>query len=91
MKDPKEFKKEKLHSEWFKHLPTSEAEEFKDYVRNSTSIRERLTDILNKKLPETKEVDYDCPSWSHKQADANGYERALRELLKIITIRDQGE
>jgi len=83
--------KETLSNQWYKHLKGVEAEQFKDYVRNCTSIRERLTDILEEKLPTCKEVDYDCPSWSHKQADSNGYERALKEMLRIIEIRDQGE
>jgi len=77
---------EKISAEWFKHLSNKEAEDFKLYIRSCTPIRDRLTEILVKKLPVNKEVDYDCPSWSHKQADQNGYDRAIRDILKIVKI-----
>jgi len=36
------------------------------------------------KKEDTREIDYDCPSWSHKQADVNGYQRAMKEILKLL-------
>lgn len=44
-----------------------------------------------KELLEEEEFvpDYDCPSWSHKQADRNGYNRAIRKVKAILTLKDK--
>ena len=30
--------------------------------------------------------DYDSPSWAYKQADRNGYNRALTEIINILHL-----
>jgi len=35
--------------------------------------------------------DYDSPSWSHKQADQNGYVRALREVMLLLEVNPDRE
>lgn len=48
-------------------------------------LREILLDKINEK--ETfKEADYDNPSWAFLAADRNGYNRALNEVLNLITF-----
>jgi len=33
---------------------------------------------------EVKPEDYDNPSWSHKQADKNGWNRALKKVRQLF-------
>ena len=37
---------------------------------------------------DVQETSYDCPSWAYKQADRNGYNRALQDILKVIKEAD---
>lgn len=59
--------------------------EFKSLATNNIVLR-----ALNRYLVKKREAmlvpskaDYDCPSWSHKQADNIGYCRAINELLDL--------
>lgn len=53
-------------------------------------VFQRLKEIVESKItslqtpPEWKE--YDCPSWSHKQAHINGELRAYLSLLRLISF-----
>ena len=44
----------------------------------------RLSDILTRKLRSNSSTDYDKASWPFLQADNNGYNRALTEVLTLI-------
>jgi len=47
----------------------------------------RLSKMLEDKLKEeTSHKDYTVANWSHLQADTNGYNRALKEILKTIKV-----
>ena len=48
----------------------------------------RLADILSNKTKETAVKDYDKAAWPFYQADTNGYNRALTEVLKLIKETD---
>lgn len=39
-----------------------------------------------KEADKTSHKDYDSPSWAFKQADQNGYIRALKEIVELINI-----
>ena len=74
---------------WSSHLPEEEREDFEKYVANSNSLLERLTEIINKKIEAVDRViidpkEFDKASWAFKQADLNGFKRALKEL-KLFT------
>lgn len=45
----------------------------------------RLQAILNKKVKALKVEDYDKPAWPYYRADADGYNRAIAEVLRLIT------
>ena len=69
------------------HLKTQEEKDkFKSYILNSSSLWDRLRDILKDKLPVSKEIDYEKASWSYYQADCNGYTRAMKEVLSLLPI-----
>lgn len=70
---------------WFMDLPKDQQEGFKKQVSSSKDVLEKLENILKTKIKEvTLSEDYDNPSWAYKQADRNGYNRALTEVLNIL-------
>ena len=44
----------------------------------------RLTDILKRKVKTPAMDDYNIHCWPYYRADADGYNRALAEVLKLI-------
>jgi hypothetical protein len=78
----------KLALPWTKHITDkSKLEEFEKTVMNSTVLANRLYDVLTEMETadaKTSPVDYDSPSWSHKQADKNGALRALRQVKQLF-------
>jgi len=74
---------------WFKN---AKSQEDKLVVRTQLKTFKNAFEALDELLVEMEEVpsknDYDCPSWSHKQADINGANRMLREVRKLINIKD---
>lgn len=66
-------------------LPKDEQEGFKRQISSSKDVLEKLEKIINDKIKDVVLVDdYDNPSWAYKQADRNGYNRALTEVLNIL-------
>jgi hypothetical protein len=74
---------------WLKGLKGDEREhrrkEILSYRNAFNTLIETLEDYLEDTVP-----DYDNPSWSHKQADANGANRKVRQIINLITIKDKG-
>ena len=65
----------------------------KDEIRQSFNasivMRKRLMELLEKKMKESwvsslAEGSYERPNWALEQADARGYERAMREIMSLI-------
>ena len=78
-----------MQSEWFKHCKTQEDKEaVRTQLKKFKIAFEALDELLVKMEEDTSKVDYDCPSWSHKQADRNGANRKLREVRTLINIKD---
>ena len=72
---------------WFMDLPKDEQEGFKREVKSAKSVLDKLEQIVQKKIKEIVVVDdYDSPSWAYKQADRNGYNRALTEIINILHL-----
>lgn len=70
---------------WFMDLPKDQQEGFKKQVNSAKDVLEKLEQIIRDKTKEiTLSDDYDSPSWAYKQADRNGYNRALTEVLNIL-------
>jgi hypothetical protein len=38
---------------------------------------------------ESKSSDYDSPSWAYKQADQNGYNRALNDIIQLLNLKEE--
>ena len=78
-------------SAWTKHLPKEEQERFRSSVLGSKIVLDRLQTLLNemKEDVEKTELDtriYDIPNWDYRQADTNGFKRALKLVSKIINL-----
>lgn len=70
---------------WFMDLPKDQQEGFKKQVISSKDVLEKLEEIVKAKMKEVVlSEDYNNPSWAYKQADRNGYNRALTEVLNIL-------
>jgi hypothetical protein len=70
---------------WFMDLPKDQQEGFKKQVSSAKDVLEKLEEIVKHKMKEVVlSEDYDNPSWAYKQADRNGYNRALTEVLNIL-------
>lgn len=74
-------------SKWTANCATEEdAREMEANVLVAQPAFARLQEIIKEKQSATVTTvaDYDCPSWAHKQADANGYNRAMAEILRYL-------
>lgn len=82
-----------MKTTWFKHLKTEEEKDkFKNSVKASYDVLERLQEILGDKIEvklNTSDSDYNQASWAYQQADANGYVRALREVTSLLTLGEE--
>lgn len=81
-----------MQHQWFSDLPKDKQEEFKKSVLGSSFVLDKLHKIVyNMSITESKVTigDYDSPSWAFKQADRNGYLRALSEILALVTVSDR--
>jgi len=64
--------------------PDERAKAKQDYDVAYSGFR-RLQGLLEKKLQNLRGMnDYDNPNWALRSADANGYNRALTEVLNLI-------
>lgn len=79
-----------MKTNWFNNLPKDQQEGFKKQVRSARDVLERLEQILQEKKTEVVlSTDYDNPSWAYRQADRNGYDRALTEVINLINMKDE--
>ena len=76
-----------MNSTWFKGYKTAEKEARKKELLSYKNAFEELTKVLEKEFEESV-PDYNNPSWSHSQADVNGANRKLRQVLDLINLKD---
>ena len=78
---------------WFQHLKDkTEQDKFRQMVLGSHKVLDRLQEICYNSITseeKVKAVDYDSPSWSHKQAHLNGRIEAYREIVELLNISDK--
>lgn len=80
-----------MKTAWTKGIKDKQVkEDVRASYKASALLRERLTEMLSHKLKERERASmdaegYDCPNWAHKMADAQGYKRALSELISLIS------
>lgn len=65
--------------------------ELAELILSSTRIFSEVEKIIDNMIESKHKLnvsmsEYDKPSWAYKQADTNGYLRALNEIKKLIKI-----
>lgn len=78
---------------WTANLSEYETEELIRKIAEAEDVLKRLEIILNKKLKSANnkqlaEANYEVASWAYKQADFVGYQRALTEVMHLLSTRD---
>jgi hypothetical protein len=77
----------KISPRWSAHKQDpKEKEEFNKLVKAADIVLERLDTLIKQELTDvtkTDKVDYDSPSWSHKQAHLNGMQDAYSKILNL--------
>lgn len=63
----------------------------KEYIVHNKRLLDRIVDVMKSKLDSSVdkmrgECSYNSPAWPQFQADQLGYQRALAEMLAIITL-----
>jgi hypothetical protein len=77
-----------MDSRWYKGFKEKEAKDKR--TREILAYRnafDALKEVLEGQFEEST-PDYKNPSWSHEQADVNGANRKLRQIINLITIKD---
>jgi hypothetical protein len=84
-----------IQTKWLEGFKTQqERDQFKQTVIGSKKVLDKAVQIVYNSIKEAEKVrisDYDSPSWSHKQADQNGYVRALREVMLLLEVSPDRE
>lgn len=73
-----------------KGLNTEQKEVMKKDFIGAVFLRQQLTAILNEKIESARIASrsvkaYEDPNWSFRQADTVGYERALAEVISLLS------
>ena len=71
-----------MNSQWFAKEKDKEKVK-RDWVV-SKPIRERLSEMLHERKRTSRVTDYELAAWPYYRADADGYNRALTEVLALI-------
>lgn len=81
----------RIKVQWFQDLSSKEKEDFTNTLLSSEKVLDKLRKIVyNMCINEekVKTIDYDSPSWSHKQAHMNGKLEAYRTVLDLLTFKE---
>jgi len=75
---------------WTAGMDVEASQETVADFKAAKQLRKRLDEILCNKINACREESlskskYESPSWAYTQADAVGYERALKEVISIIS------
>ena len=77
-----------MKTAWLKDCKTKkEKEAVNQVLQSNRESLDRLKEILEPMLKDiTPAADYDSPSWAYKQADRNGFNRAVTTVLDLINL-----
>lgn len=77
---------------WTANLSGNEKEELVSQLKACQPVLDRLSSILDQRTEasvskQLSSVTYESPSWALVQADAIGYQRALKEIRELLKER----
>lgn len=78
-----------MDNKWFSKLPKAEQAQRKEFVKSNQKVLDILSEICYTMDTGERVSDYDSPSWAYKQADRNGYARALRDIQSLLNVSDR--
>lgn len=75
---------------WFNGLDKQELQDLKVSLAGSLIMRKRLAKLIVDKIDTSvntarAKTSYDSPNWAFLQADQRGYERAMVEIISLIS------
>ena len=74
---------------WLKGLKgeakTKRIAEIKSYQNAFDSLAEVLEGFI---VVDPAKNDYDSPSWAYKRADQDGHNRVVRQIIKLLNVKD---
>lgn len=77
-----------MYSKWYAHIKGGEEiDEFKQRIKLAKPVLDRLQKIMQDRLSTANANhtnQYEQAAWAYKQADLNGYNRAMRDVLKYL-------
>lgn len=79
-----------MKTSWTKGLTPEQATEVRKDFQGSAILRKRLKELCDEKVEASYAVSaskdaYSNPNWAYLQADARGYERALKEIISLLS------
>lgn len=79
-----------MRTAWTKNLDVQNTKDITQLYKESLILRKRLNTILSELIEDKRrgaglESKYDSPNWAYLQADRLGYERALRDIIALIS------
>lgn len=84
------MRRKHLLTKWYSHIKDKEeVEEFQQRIILAKPVLERLNTIIEGKLATANANStnqYDQAAWAYKQADLNGYNRAMRDIINYIEV-----
>ena len=71
-------------------LDEDQAKDIRADFKSALILRNRIIKLLEDKIESNLKAsrdskNYENPNWAYKQADARGYERALYEVINILS------
>lgn len=79
-----------MKTSWTNGKDTQDKQDIRQSFVAALVMRKRLLEILEEKIRSSWKASiskdgYECANWALKQADARGYERAMREVQQLIS------
>lgn len=79
-----------IHISWTKGVDKELVQDIRGNFAEALVMRRRLKEMLLDKVETSQRVNreksaYDNPNWAYLQADSRGYERAMHEILSLIS------
>ena len=82
-----------MNSKWLSGLSDQEKQDLKASIQAALPAFKRLHKLLEDKMDSVETTrlgrdKYDKSSWPYFQSDCNGYQRAIREIQKLIEVNN---
>lgn len=85
------MKKYRISTDLLRGIKEEDKENFKERLIHNKDLLDRIVGVLRDKAHAANkkaaaELSYESPSWAYYQADKLGYNRALGEMIAILTL-----